>query len=153
MNFNYIKNAFSFLEEDFDYELVELIRHDNKFEFEFLYSNKSAKRSITIVFNGSGIPDIVISKFSKQNSIFQSIAIKIGFNEFSIADYAEVITDGRINKSDLVKQYKPELYILYIKDHQEQSRLIIELYQKILKKELGKVIIGEVWINWKELQN
>ncbi len=150
MTYDDIRNYFSFLEEDFGYELECLVRHDNKSEFEFLYSNKSAVRSVTIVFNGSGTPEIVISKSIKQDSIFQLISNSIGFNHFSIADYVEVITEGRIKKSDLVKQYKPELYI---KDYEEQSRLIIGLYQKILKTELKKVVSGDEWINWKKQRN
>lgn len=140
-----IRNNFAFLEKDFGYDLEDLVRHDNKSEFELRYSNRNANRSI-IVLSYSKNLDVFVSKLGNDIKVVRKLIKNMANNKFKIADNVLEITKGRVKEGDLRIQYSPELFI---KDYIKQYERIAEIYQDILRYDLKKVISGQEWINWK----
>ncbi|MFN3195580.1 MAG: hypothetical protein ACE364_06515 [Chlorobiota bacterium] len=145
MTYDDIINNFTFLEKDFGYELEDLVRHDNKSEFELRYSNRNANRSILVLSYANGL-DVFVSKSENDAKVVRKLINNIANNEFNIADNVLEITKGRVMEGDLKILYSPELFI---KDYIKQYERIAGIYQDILRYDLKKVISGQEWINWK----
>jgi hypothetical protein len=145
MTYNDIRNNFAFLEQDFGYELEDLVRHDNKSEFELRYANRNANRNILVLSYTNGL-DVCVSKSENDAKVVRKLINNIKNNEFKIADNVLEITKGRVKEGDLKIQYSPELFI---KDYIKQNERIAKIYQDILRYDLKKVISGQEWINWK----
>lgn len=148
MTFDDIKRDFNFLIDKFGYELVKEERYDNKSEFTLVYSNRLAKRRIMIDYNGNPFPTV---KVYRTSTPYYNLINKfnLGFSEYWISEYIEEISSGAFSYNDLIKKYEPDFFL---KDYNEQAKIVTKLYQEILVTYLNDVISGKEWVNWERLR-